>query len=224
MRPDVWPAHPALLRIVIGGFWDDELDESPFITIELAATGAEAAEHLAQELVSHMLVEAGLPTSIRPVVWVAPLSDDSVSSHRFLEQAKELFNSEQFELAIVAAHMHFELQLRLLLKRAADRAGGKWARRLIKNRRAAMLGNDVSIATAELLLGVDVTQVSLWPEFSAHMSRRNVVVHEGRAVGSNEAAASIRVVQELGPCSQRQSAHRRCSSRKRLSRNAAAES
>jgi hypothetical protein len=93
--------------------------------------------------------------------------------------------------------MHFELQLSLLLERAADRADGRWAKRLLKNRRAAMLANDVSIATVELLLGADVTQSRHWPDFRAHLQRRNAVVHEGVSVEHKEAAASVQVVKAL---------------------------
>lgn len=194
---DVWPMHTDIIRMVIGGFHSDELEDTPFVTLELRATDAHAAEKLAQELVAFSLDEAGLEASLLPVVWVAPLGESSESSHRFLEQAKELFQSEEFDLAVVAAQIHFELQLRLLLERAAARAGNRWARRLVKNRRVAALANDVSKASVQLLLGIDVTESRHWPEFNAHLSRRNAVVHEGQSVGSKEAAASIRVVQAL---------------------------
>ncbi len=141
-----------------------------FVTLELRATDADAAEKLAQELVAFSLGEAGLKTSLLPVVWVAPLSEGSESSHRFLEEAKDLFESERYDLAVVAAQIHFELQVRLLLERAATRADNRWATRLVKNRRVAALANDVSKASVQLLLGMDVTESRHWPEFSAHLS------------------------------------------------------
>jgi hypothetical protein len=193
---DVLPAHEAIIRMVIGGFWEDEAEESPFVTLELRAANADAAERLAQQLVAFSLGEAGLGARVLPVVWVAPL-DGEEESHRFLEEAKGLFSSEQFDMAIVAAQIHFELQLRLLVERAAHRAGTSWARRLVKNRRVAVLANDISEASVELLLGVDVTESRYWPEFKAHINRRNVVVHEGKSMGAKEAAASIKVVQAL---------------------------
>lgn len=60
-----------------------------------------------------------------------------VDGHRFLEQAKALYESEDYELAVVAAQIHFEVQLRLLLERAAQRAERRWARRLLRNHRIA---------------------------------------------------------------------------------------
>jgi hypothetical protein len=196
-KPGIWPIHPSVQRMLVGGYHDDEIDSSPFVTLELTASDADSAEKLAQGLVSAACSPSGSSKNRFPVVWVAPLRDDSESSHRFLEEAADLVRSEQFELAVVAAQMHFELQLSLLLERAADRADGRWAKRLLKNRRAAMLANDVSIATVELLLGADVTQSGHWPDFRAHLQRRNAVVHEGVSVEQKEAVASVQVVKAL---------------------------
>lgn len=130
-------------------------------------------------------------------MWTAPLRDEEESSHRFLEQAKDLFGTEQFELAIVAAQIHFEMQLRLLLERAAVRIGTPWARRLTKYSRVATLSGEVSTASVQLLLGADVTASALWPEYTAHLRRRNAIVHEGRTMSPKDAASSIKVVQAL---------------------------
>jgi hypothetical protein len=194
-HPDTWPIDHSVERMIIGGFAGDEVEGSPFVTIELRAPSANTAEELAQQLVRASVEEAGRGR-VRPVVWVAPLGDEP-DGHRFLEQAKFLFGSEQFDLAIVAAQIHFELQLRLLLERAAVRADNRWACRLTKNRRVTALGNDVSQASVQLLLGVDVTESQFWPGFKAHLQRRNLVAHEGASMGSNEASASIKVVQAL---------------------------
>jgi hypothetical protein len=193
---DVLPAHDAIIRLVVGGFWDHEVEESPFVTLELQAESADAAEDLAQQLAAFSLREAGLEAHTLPLVWVTPL-DGEQESHRFLEQAKSLFGDEQFDLAVVAAQIHFELQLKLLLERASRRIGTKWAARLVNNRRVATLSNEISEASIQLLLGVDVTESEYWPEFKAHLSRRNAVVHEGRTMGPKEAEASIKVVQAL---------------------------
>lgn len=197
-HPDVLPMHDAIIRMAIGGFHGDEVEELPYITYELYAQTVEEAEDLAQGLATFSLKEAGLPPHNRfPVVWAAPLRDEPESSHRFLEQAKDLFGSEQFELAIVAAQIHFEIQVRLLLGRAAVRISAPWAQRLIKYSRVAALSNDVSTASVQLLLGTDVTASVLWPEYVAHLKRRNAIVHEGRMMSSNDAASSIKVVQGL---------------------------
>jgi hypothetical protein len=196
-RPELLLAHPDLIRMSIGGYHADEVEETPFVTVEMIANDAESAEKFAQQYVAASLKPTDPKARLWPVVWAAPLSDKTENSHRFLEQAKELFASEEFDLAIVAAQIHFEIQLRLLLKRAAARADNPWATRLAKSRGAAALAHDVSKASVHLLLGIDVTESRYWPEFEAHRERRNAVVHEGRSMGSKEAAESIKVVQAL---------------------------
>jgi hypothetical protein len=196
-RPERWPIHPSVRSMTVGGSLDDDIEDAPFVTLELVAEDADAAERLAQDLACGVGREVGDTRTAFPVVWVAPLEDSEVSSHRFLEEAKFLFESEQYELAVVAAHIHFEVQLRLLLERAARRADRRWAERLIKNRGIASLNNDVSVGTVELLLQIDVRRTRQWPEFSAHINRRNAVVHKGHSVRSQEARASIKVVEAL---------------------------
>ncbi len=93
--------------------------------------------------------------------------------------------------------MHFEIQVRLILDGAAVRAGTPWAKRLTKYSRVATLSNDVSTASVQLLLGSDATASPLWPEYVAHLKRRNAVVHGGRTMTSGDAASSIKVVQSL---------------------------
>jgi hypothetical protein len=192
-----WALSDDVPRISVGGPSPGEEDEQAHFTVELRASSADAAEDHAQALASRVRRAARLPDAVLPVAWVAPLLDDDVSSHRFLDEAITLLESEQFEMAVVAAHVHFELQVRTLLRRALERDVQRWAERLLKTRGVATLGNDQSLATVELLLGDDVTQAPAWPAFKAHLARRNGIVHEGQVVGRKEAAASIAVVREL---------------------------
>ncbi len=192
-----WPISPVLRRMSVGGLIRDGLEEAPFISFELQAPHADAAERVAHEIVAHIRREVRLPERKLPVAWVAPLEDDDVSSQRFLEQAKELFHNENFEMAVVAAQVHFELQMRTLLRRAAERTDGQWAKRLMSRRGYATLNTDSSKATLEILLGVDPTGTPEWAEYSAHVTRRNGVVHEGQAVGNVDAGRSIAAVEAL---------------------------
>ena len=49
----------------------------------------------------------------------------------------------------------------------------------------------------EVLLGIDPTQTPEWGEYSAHVTRRNGVVHEGQAIGNIDAGRSIAAVEAL---------------------------
>lgn len=180
-----------------GGMDPDGFEDTPYLTYELAASGPEEAERLVHQVVAANQQAAGLPVRRRKVVWVTPMREGEAESHRFLEHAKELFDSESYDLAVVAAQIHFELQLRLLLERAATRSGQLWAKRLIKGPTIGSLRHDSSVATVELLLGVDVRSLPFWEDFEAHRQRRNAIAHEGRSVSKDDARRSIKVVERL---------------------------
>lgn len=73
----------------------------------------------------------------------------------------------------------------------------RWVARLLKDKRIAELKRDVSFATIEVLLGVDVTQIAEWRRFQDHVERRNDVIHKGQTVDKQHAEESVRVVQQL---------------------------
>lgn len=174
------------------------VSDLPSMTVELRASSAEMAEDRARSIARQIRRAAGLPDAILPLAWVAPLKEDEASSNRFLDQASELLESEFFELAVVAAQIHLELQLRVLLRRAVEALGSpRWAQRLLVTRGLTTLGNDLSYAIVELLLGVDVTQLPEWTRFPAHLKRRQAIIHEGQAVGEKDAAESVEVVRNL---------------------------
>jgi len=116
--------------------------------------------------------------------------------NRWIE-AKELIHEERYGLAVVAAQVHFEAQLTALLREAAGERPLRWIARLLKDKRVAELKRDVSFATIEVLLGVDVTQIPEWSRFLNHVERRNDVIHKGQKVDEQHAEDSIRVVQQL---------------------------
>jgi hypothetical protein len=196
-RPEAWVVPRAFRRVVAGGFLEDDVEADTFITVELVASGSDEAERIVIAAIRVLLEAAKLPDASLETVWVAPLAETEPNSHRFLDQAKDLYQAEEYDLAVVAAQIHFETQLRVLLQRAADRRSDSWSARIVQDQRAAALGSKVSLIAVELLLGVDPTELSDWSAFKAHKSRRNRVAHEGGAVSQKDAAASIQVVQRL---------------------------
>lgn len=187
---------PGARHIQFGGSVDDPEIDPPSITFELEATGFDDAEEKAKGAVHRMRRAARLPDASHAVVWLAPLGDDDASS-QYLEQAKELVLEERYGLAVVAAQIHFEAQLTALLREAAGDQPLRWIARLLKDKRIAELKREVSFATVEVLLGVDVTQTAEWSRFRDHVERRNDVIHKGQTVDKHHAEESIRVVQQL---------------------------
>ena len=175
----------------------DELLGPEGLTLEVLAGDAGSAETLARWTADRIRQRANLPDAELTVAWVAPLKNEDASSQRFLSQARELLEGEHYELAAVAAQIHFEVQVLTMLEQAAAASGSQWAKRLLRVRGVAGLNTEFSKATVELLLGVDLTQVPEWPRFREHLERRNAIVHRGSAVDRDAAAASVVVVQAL---------------------------
>ena len=183
-------------HIKFGGSAGDEVDDPPSLTFELQAPDYAAAEESAQSFAYRMRRAAKLPDSVLPIVWLAPLAEGDASS-RFLDEAEDLIDAGQYGLAVVAAQIHFEVQLRALLEEAAGANPHPWSVRLLKGRGGVELKREPLLAVIELLLDVDVTQLPEWQRFNAHLDRRNAVVHKGQAVELNQAKDSVAVVREL---------------------------
>lgn len=194
-NPMLEPGVEGVRHIHFGGS-QEEADDPPSVTFELQAASWTDAEERAQTFAYRMRRAAKLPDALSPIVWIAPLGDDCESS-RYLDHARSLIHSEQYGLAVVAAQIHFEVHVRALLKEAASASPLRWAVRLLKEGKVAELKRPFSLAAVELLLGLDVTQVSEWQRFQAHIDRRNDVVHKGQTVGKSEAEESVAVVQQL---------------------------
>lgn len=65
-----WPIHEALRTITIGGgVFDNQIEDTPYVTFELEVEQADAAERLALQLASAVLAEAGIERRSFPVVW-----------------------------------------------------------------------------------------------------------------------------------------------------------
>lgn len=193
-----WGVGQGLRSLQIGDSITDE-EELTSITFELEAPDASSAEARAQARAASARQAAGLKSAEMPVAWVAPLQAGEASSQRFLACAGDLLDLGQFEMAVVAAQIHFEIQVRTLLDHAAEgRGGASWARRLADARGVGSLQTDHSKAAVQLLLGVDPTDLKPeWSHYVAHRKRRNDIVHEGQAVGRREGMASIAATRAL---------------------------
>jgi hypothetical protein len=167
-------------HIQFGGSKNDA-DDPPAVTFELQAASWTDAEERARTFAYRMRRAAKLPDALSSIVWIAPLGDDCESS-RYLDHARSLIHSEQYGLAVIAAQIHFEVHVRVLLKEAASASPLRWAAHLLKEGKVAELKRPFSLAAVELLLGLDVTQIPEWQRFQAHIDRRNDVVHKGQEV------------------------------------------
>jgi hypothetical protein len=192
-----WVSDRDIRLASFDGFDSESIDAGSGLMMELRAPDAATAQARAHHIAECLAASVGLPAVEFSRVWVAPLDDSEVSSQRFLGEARDLLSEERFELAVVAAQIHLELQVKTLLRRSIRNSALRHLGPLIKKRNIGSLGNEESQIIVEAFLGVEVKQMPEWSDFRRHLDRRNAIVHEGHAVSEVDAAASVEVVRRV---------------------------
>jgi hypothetical protein len=132
------------------------------------------------------------------VAWVNLLTDDEASSVRFLDKAEELLEDEdEQDMAVVAAQIHLEVQIRTILSNAVEHSGPDWADVLLKTRGLGNLNNKQTQALIKALLGINVKQMPEWEAYKRHNVLRNAIVHEGQDAEEEEAKSSVATVRAI---------------------------
>jgi hypothetical protein len=187
-------------RISVGPSGIGESEEIASLKLELLAENADDAESRAINLVLQGRRVAGLADAIPTIVWVAPLvDDDNASSVRFLERAEDLLEDEDtLDMAVIAAQIHLEVQVRVLLAQAVRKDGPEWAELLTNSRGLGNLNSKLTQQLVSRLLGLEVNQMPEWPAYKKHIVTRNSIVHEGQAVELEQARASVKTAREIG--------------------------
>jgi hypothetical protein len=120
------------------------------------------------------------------------------SSHRFLEHARTLFESEDgYDLAVVAAQIHLEIQVKILVEQATASDASRLKGALVGQRHTWAPHDRWMRAILEALFGVRVTDYPRWGDYDAHLTRRNDVIHSGQDVDEDAARESIELVEHF---------------------------
>jgi hypothetical protein len=191
------PLAPELRGLTFSGPSPDDADEPSTITFEINAPDGNNARILAQHLLGKAKVAAGLKPDPSPVVWIAPLADDSQSSHRFLAAAEELVESGEYDLAVIAAQIHLEAHVSTLARLAAAPQSSPLAKAAVENQRAWAPHNRSAQPLLEAMFGKRVTAFPRWADYLAHVKRRNDVAHRGQSVDIASARHSMEIVSEF---------------------------
>jgi hypothetical protein len=165
--------------------------------LEIRGINENDARARAQHIVGEALRKARRPVRQHPVVWVARLSGDPVSSLRFLEEAESRLRDEQFDMAVVAAQIHLEVQVRVLLEAAAEHTSNEGLHAVISQRPGWGPHNPRTGPIIEALFTSALADCPAWREYRAHVDRRNAVVHMGQAIDAESARASLEAVSSL---------------------------
>lgn len=172
-------------------------DEPATVTMELDAVNAQEARILAQHLLGEAQAAAQLAERRSTVVWVAPLADSDESSLRFLGRAKELIDEEDFDLAVVAAQIHLEVQVATLVRRAIAAEASAALRALVGGDRGWPPHDRWGGRVVEAVLDVKLAAFPKWQDYRTHVARRNDVIHSGAPVDQESAEASLSVASDL---------------------------
>lgn len=175
----------------------DDTNEPSTVTFELDAQDGREARILAQHLLGRVKTAAGLKADSSALVWVAPLAGDSESSHRFLEAAEEFMDAERYDMAVVAAQIHLEVHVLTLVDEAMASERSPVARAAVARQRGWAPHHPLAQPLLDAVFGMKVDAFPRWPEYLAHVKRRNDVAHSGQSVDSESAKDSVAVVSEF---------------------------
>lgn len=190
--------RPELRRISLGGPAGSYDGEADVVTFELEAQDARHARIVAQHILGEVFRAARLPTRQAEVVWVTPLLPSHASSHRFREYARDLVESEDgYDLAVVAAQIHLELQVKILIERIAESDPSPLVGAVVGQRHTWAPHDRWIRAILRALLGAPVTSYPRWRAYEAHVARRNDIAHRGQEVDLIAAQESIDVAEDL---------------------------
>jgi hypothetical protein len=172
----------------------DEADEPGAFTVEIDGADPDDARVRAQHMLGELQRRANITVRQAPVVWVVRLSDDRPSSLRFLAEAEGMIDDEHNEMAVVAAQIHLEVQVRVLVE-AAIEASSEGALVVVLQERRVWSPHDRFVqAILVALFDVTVKNYPGWGDYMAHVSRRGAVVHRGQAIDADSARASLEAV------------------------------
>jgi hypothetical protein len=189
---------PEIRRLAISGPVGTYDGDADVVTFELEAQNARHARIVAQHLLSNVLRAARLPTRQAEVLWVTPMLATESSSHRFLDHARTLVENEDgYDLAVVAAQIHLEIQVKVLIQRATASDPSPLVDAVVRQRRPWAPQDRWIGAILEALFGVRVTSYPRWRAYDAHVKRRNDVAHQGQDVDKTAALESIEVVEDF---------------------------
>jgi hypothetical protein len=172
-------------------------DEPQTVTIEFEALDGNEARIRALHMFDRAQAIARSTPRGSSVVWVAPAQDAEESSLRFLGRARELFEEDDYALAVVVAQIHLETQVATLTRLVLDDDPSPLVRVVVKNDRGWAPHDQFGRKVLEAVLAVKMTDFPGWSDYMTHIARRNDVAHGGASVDRESAERSLQVASDL---------------------------
>jgi hypothetical protein len=106
-----------------------------------------------------------------------------------------LLHEERFEMAVVAAQIHLEVQVRVLVEMTAEASSSSLLAAVISGQRRWAPHERWLQPILEALFGTRMADCPAWADYiDTHVPRRNAVVHSGQEIDSDSAKASLDTV------------------------------
>lgn len=171
-------------------------DLNTTLHLDVIAT-EEDARTVATEIYARIRELGRLPAAPDPQIsLVALVAGVPVDADEHIFEAQRFRDEQRFELAVIEAQIHCEMQVRYFMELvAANHSNVVLA--LVRNRRTWSLLDQPGQQLFTILLDRRPAEFPQWNEYRLHVNRRNDVAHRGVRVTRDDATASINVVVAL---------------------------
>lgn len=194
VTPDEHAALAPRQGFVVWGFRGSPDEGNLQLALEVGVDGDEEEAHaLAGVIFTNMGKQLGMELQELPSMTV--IRPDFIQQKRWFELrmlAKELHQAAKlYDLAVIVAQTACEVFVEATIADMIRRRNDPLADALGEMLRGYSLMDDRSRAVWRALTGERVEQQPFWPEYKAHVERRNAVAHRGYQVTEEEVVASI---------------------------------
>jgi hypothetical protein len=178
--------------------WEPIPGGEPKVELYVYATDPDDARQQAETLYASMRKEGGLKVEPEPRfvgVYMNAGTDPLWLQH--FDEAGDLIQQRRYELAVVAAQIACEIEIKDAIDLAAEAPEGSLARMAIEGPRSWSLIDKRAQKVFVAVIGRTPTKEPWWSDYRDHVERRNNIVHRGAKVSETSARRSLEVAEAL---------------------------
>lgn len=189
---DPWARH------LSGLFEREPADGVAEFLLDAVADSEEDAVIRVTEIYQSLREAAGLQPAEPNVLFVSPpwVGTALLAHRRQLDRSKALLDAGQPDLAVVIAHVAFEMLIRDAINEELEARKLDWLGAHIKFRSYSLADKQQRRYWKDLM-GDAIVESEPWNDYANHVTRRNLIVHEGRPVEPADASASISAIEAM---------------------------
>ena len=177
--------------------WEPIPGGEPTLELYFDTDNLDEARSEAEGLYAQMREESRLEAQPARVLGSYFMTGDEPLAEHFVDEAFELLDQQRNELAVVAAQVACEVEIRSAIERVASAETGSLARIAIDAPSSYSLMDRRARRIFEVVLGAPPTEAPCWQKYAEHVRRRNNIVHRGAQVTHEDADTSVDVAIEM---------------------------